>query len=121
MANSKAVAKPQTRDVRKISPNGSRHGSRGPIPQLIFGDLWEFDPAPESADPRIRDQYELYIGGKFVPPRSGKYFNSINPATEKVVAAALALGASPVRMLRTPSDVRPTRPISRPPTSIGTG
>ena len=34
-------------------------------PELIFGDLWEFDPAPESADPKIKQQYELFIGGKF--------------------------------------------------------
>ena len=50
-------------------------GSRN-IPQLIFGDLWEFDPAPETADPKIKPQYELFIGGKFVEPRSGKYFDS---------------------------------------------
>jgi aldehyde dehydrogenase (NAD+) len=86
MANTRAVAKPQIKGSRQISKDGSRHGSRAPIPALIFGDLWEFDPAPETADPRIREQYELYIGGKFVAPRSGKYFDSINPATEKVVA-----------------------------------
>ncbi|GAC1413330.1 MAG: aldehyde dehydrogenase family protein [Gemmatimonadaceae bacterium] len=56
------------------------------IPQLIFGDLWEYDPAPESADPKLKPKYDLFIGGKFVPPRSGKYFDSINPATEEVVA-----------------------------------
>ena len=86
MANTRAEAKPQIKGSRQISKNGSRHGSRAPIPALIFGDLWEFDPAPETADPKIREQYELYIGGKFVAPRSGKYFDSINPATEKVVA-----------------------------------
>ena len=56
------------------------------VPELIFGDLWEFDPAPESADPKIKPQYELFIGGKFVAPDSGKYFDSINPATEKKLA-----------------------------------
>src|SRR5687767_1582227 len=86
MANTKVEAKPVIKGSRQIAKNGSRHGSRAPIPQLIFGDLWEFDPAPETADPRIREQYELYIGGKFVPPSSGKYFDSINPATEKVVS-----------------------------------
>src|SRR6188768_2672553 len=70
--------------TEKKRPAARSHGR--PLPQLIFGDLWEFDPAPETADPKIRDQYELYIGGKFVAPRSGKYFDSINPATEKVVA-----------------------------------
>src|SRR6476661_3505828 len=69
------------------SAGGKRHaaGSRN-IPQLIFGDLWEYDPAPETADPKIKPQYDLFIGGKFVSPKSGKYFDSINPATEKVVS-----------------------------------
>jgi aldehyde dehydrogenase (NAD+) len=62
-------------------------GRVGSIPQLIFGDLWEYDPAPESADPRIKPQYDLFIGGKFVAPKSGKYFDSINPATEKVLSS----------------------------------
>ena len=56
------------------------------IPQLIFGDLWEYDPAPETADPRLKLKYDLFIGGKFAAPKSGKYFESINPATEDVLA-----------------------------------
>jgi len=55
-------------------------------PELIFGDLWEFDPAPESADPKLESRYRLFIGGKFVAPKGGKYFASINPATEKPLA-----------------------------------
>ena len=56
------------------------------IPQLIFGDLWEYDPAPETADPKLKSKYDLFIGGKFVPSKAGKYFDSINPATEEVLA-----------------------------------
>jgi aldehyde dehydrogenase (NAD+) len=56
------------------------------VPQLIFGDLWEYDPAPETADPKLKPKYDLFIGGKFVAPKSGKYFDSINPATEEVLA-----------------------------------
>ena len=56
------------------------------IPQLIFGDLWEYDPAPETADPKLKPRYDLFIGGKFVAPKSGKYFDSINPATEQALA-----------------------------------
>ena len=56
------------------------------VPQLIFGDLWEYDPAPETADPKLKSKYDLFIGGKFVAPKSGKYFESINPATEEVLA-----------------------------------
>ena len=64
---------------------GATAGSSS-IPQLIFGDLWEYDPAPETADPRLRKRYGLFIGGKFVSPHSGKYFDSINPATEDTLA-----------------------------------
>jgi aldehyde dehydrogenase (NAD+) len=92
MATTKPVAKPAIRKSDDGKSGGGRRtaGSeqriRSAIPQLIFGDLWEYDPAPETADPKIKPQYELYIGGKFVSPRSGKYFDSINPATEKVVS-----------------------------------
>jgi aldehyde dehydrogenase (NAD+) len=60
--------------------------SSSSIPQLIFGDLWEYDPAPETADPKLNPRYDLFIGGKFVAPKSGKYFDSINPATEEALA-----------------------------------
>ncbi len=96
MGTVKSVPKPVVKGSRQISTNGSRHGSRAPIPQLIFGDLWEYDPAPETADPRIKPQYELYIGGKFVAPKSGKYFDSINPATEKVVSRIALANAEDV-------------------------
>ena len=38
----------------------------------------------------------LYIGGKFVAPKSGKYFDSINPATEKVVSRIALANADDV-------------------------
>src|SRR6478736_4870623 len=57
-----------------------------PAPELIFGDLWEYDPAPETADPKLKARYDLFINGKFVAPKSGKYFDSINPATEQKLA-----------------------------------
>jgi aldehyde dehydrogenase (NAD+) len=71
-----------------VSATRCRFRTRCSVPQLIFGDLWEYDPAPESADPKIKPRYELFIGGKFVAPKSGKYFDSINPATEKFSRAS---------------------------------
>jgi aldehyde dehydrogenase (NAD+) len=45
---------------------------------------WQYAPAPESTDHiEIKQQYELFINGKFVKPNSKKYFDTINPATEK--------------------------------------
>ena len=67
-----------------------------PLPELIFGDLWEFDPAPETADPRLKARYDLFIGGKFVAPASGKYFDSINPANETKLAEIAWAGATDV-------------------------
>jgi aldehyde dehydrogenase (NAD+) len=66
------------------------------IPELIFGDLWEFDPSPERADPRIKPEYGLFIGGEFVEATSGKSFESINPATLKAVSRISHAGAEDV-------------------------
>ena len=49
--------------------------------------LWDYSPAPESRDHiHLDEQYDLFINGTFSPPVSGKYFNTINPATEEVIA-----------------------------------
>ncbi len=48
---------------------------------------FEYSSAPESkAIVSIDPVYKLYIGGKFVAPKSGKTFATINPATEEVLA-----------------------------------
>lgn len=48
---------------------------------------WTLDPAPESANHiQLKEQYDLYIDGKWVKPSSNTYFNSVNPATEEVLA-----------------------------------
>lgn len=48
---------------------------------------WDYSPAPESRGHiQLKKKYDLYIDGKFVKPNSGKYFKSINPATEEVLA-----------------------------------
>jgi aldehyde dehydrogenase (NAD+) len=65
-------------------------------PELIFGDLWEYDPAPETADPKLKPRYDLFINGEFVAPKSGKYFDSINPANEQKLAKIALAGATDV-------------------------
>jgi aldehyde dehydrogenase (NAD+) len=75
----------------------AKRKARGePRPRLIFGDLWDFDPAPETADPKLRARYDLFIGGKFVRPRSGRYFDSINPANERKLAEIALAGPADV-------------------------
>ncbi|MBM3870521.1 MAG: aldehyde dehydrogenase family protein [Verrucomicrobia bacterium] len=59
-----------------------------PVPakdrHLNFGAKWDYAPAPEDAKYiPIAPRHELFIGGKFIAPHSGKYFPSLNPATEE--------------------------------------
>lgn len=62
-----------------------------PARELVFGDLWEYDPAPETADPKLKPRYDLFINGSFVAPLAGRYFATINPANEtKIADIALA-------------------------------
>ena len=52
--------------------------------KLAFDDGWQYAAAPESTDHiKIDEQYDLFIGGEFVAPEEGRYFDSINPATEE--------------------------------------
>ena len=78
------------------SPRPTQRPQGRPLPELIFGDLWEYDPSPETADPKLKPRYDLFIGGKFVPPASGKYFDTINPATEAKLAEIALGGAADV-------------------------
>lgn len=49
---------------------------------------WKYAPAPEATDHiRLQKQYDLFINGKFVKPNSGKYFDTINPATEEKISS----------------------------------
>src|SRR5688572_29326431 len=50
---------------------------------LAFGNRWEYAPAPETVPVKIRHRYGLFIGGRFVSPAKDRYFDSVNPATEK--------------------------------------
>ena len=56
-------------------------------PAFDFSGGWDYSPSPESTSHvQLKKRYDLYIDGQFVAPTSGKYFETINPATEKVIA-----------------------------------
>ncbi len=56
-------------------------------PNKLAFNAWEYAPAPESTDHiKLKEQYDLFINGKFVKPDSGLYFPTINPATEEKLA-----------------------------------
>jgi aldehyde dehydrogenase (NAD+) len=67
-----------------------------PLPELIFGDLWEYDPAPETADPRLKTRYDLFIDGAFTAAASNRTFTTLNPATEKPLAEVALAGPEDV-------------------------
>ena len=71
---------------KKASRVSPQRATRRPAPELIFGDLWAYDPAPETAEPKLKARYDLFINGQFVAPKSGRYFDSINPANETKLA-----------------------------------
>src|SRR3954453_11858458 len=79
---------PATRE-RVALPVRERH--------LNFGDRWGYAPAPEAHEYiRLQKRYPLFINGKFVAPKSGKYFDSINPATEEKLAEIAEANAADV-------------------------
>ncbi|MFO1051644.1 MAG: aldehyde dehydrogenase family protein [Planctomycetota bacterium] len=52
-------------------------------PSLVFGQKWNYAPAPEATDvARIAPRHELFIAGEWVTPRAGGYFPTLEPATE---------------------------------------
>ena len=55
-----------------------------PENKLAFDGGWAYDPAPESTDHiNVKKRYGLFINGDFVAPQKGKYFDTVNPATEE--------------------------------------
>ncbi len=64
---------------------------------LQFGEKWQYAPAPESTDSVVLEKkYNLFINGKFVAPRSGRYYTTINPATEEDLAEVAEAGEADV-------------------------
>lgn len=67
-------------------------------PALDFSSGWSYAPAPEDTKHiRLKEQYELFINGKFVKPAKGAYMNTVNPATGKVLAKVADAGESDVQ------------------------
>ena len=55
--------------------------------KIDINSSWKYDAATESKSHiKLKDKYDLFIGGEFVKPLSGKYFDTVNPATDEVIA-----------------------------------
>lgn len=74
--------------------------------QISFSASWKYAPAPEDTKHiRLKEQYDLFINGSFVKPSTKKYFETINPATEQVLAKVAEAGDKDVNdAVRAASD-----------------
>jgi aldehyde dehydrogenase (NAD+) len=78
---------PSSSQLAIVARNGEANRRAIAKRHLDFGERWSYAPAPEASNYiKLRDRYQLFINGKFVAPKSGDYFDSINPATEEKLA-----------------------------------
>ena len=88
----------------RSSPEGqtttkSSSNLKGParvVPALDFASGWDYAPALESVKPSIRQEYGLFIDGKWSRAAGGKTFATINPATEETLARVADAGPADV-------------------------
>ena len=93
--------KSKLQPARKISRPATVMAGRAVVPlrerRLNFGAKWDYAPAPEdSKSYAIAPRQDLFIHGRFVPPLSGQYFASVNPATEETLTEIAAANAADV-------------------------
>ncbi|HEY2517352.1 MAG TPA: aldehyde dehydrogenase family protein [Polyangiaceae bacterium] len=64
---------------------------------LEFGKAWEYAPSPEATDHvKLAPRYELFVGGGWRVPKSGKYFATVSPSTEEKLAEVADANAEDV-------------------------
>src|SRR5438445_13110550 len=79
--------KPNSSQFAIVDRNGEANGRPIAKRRLDFGERWSYAPALEANSYiKLRNRYQLFINGRFVLPKSGDYFGSINPATEEKLA-----------------------------------
>src|SRR5438105_10799186 len=83
--------------MTKTTKAAVERSGAGGSPALDFGHAWDYAPAPESPDHvKLQPRYELFIGGEWRAPKSGKYFDTTSPSTEKKIAEIAEAGAADV-------------------------
>src|SRR6187401_3797506 len=84
-----------TKGSRELT-GAERIRAERPILEFSTG-VFDYAPAPETADHvRLKKRYELFVGGKWVAPKSGRYFDTFNPATEAKIAEVAEAGDADV-------------------------
>jgi len=91
MAKSKSKKSTAVRAATVVKRTGEGKGLakayEKSAPRLKFSTSWQYAPSPEATDHvKLEKKYDLFIDGKFTEPSSGKYFATVNPATETKIA-----------------------------------
>ena len=58
--------------------------------------MFEYAPALETTKVSLRRRYGLFVGGDWIAPSEGRYFETINPANEEPLASIAYAGAADV-------------------------
>jgi aldehyde dehydrogenase (NAD+) len=75
----------QTEQKKKVSSNGKLAMTNGKSNGVLKKEKWNYSKSIEdNKHIDLKSQYDLFIGGKWV--KSKKYFDTINPANEEVIA-----------------------------------
>jgi aldehyde dehydrogenase (NAD+) len=71
----------------QISQDNGKPTSPNSDLKFDFASFWEYSKAPEShSHIELQDTYDLFIDGKFTPPKKGRTLTTVNPSTEEPLA-----------------------------------
>ena len=74
-----------TEQKQKISPNGNLVKTNGKSNGAFKKQQWNYSKSIEDAKHiKLKSEYDLFIGGKWI--KTKKYFDTINPSNEEVIA-----------------------------------
>jgi aldehyde dehydrogenase (NAD+) len=87
---------PSTRPKERATTSAGQP-SAGSSPGGKAVPAWDYAPSPESTGHvAIQPRYGLFIDGSFAEPKSGKWFATINPATEEKLSEVADAGAADI-------------------------
>ncbi len=94
----RAKTAPAARQKARRQPGSSRLPVIAANAQApVLAGRWDYAPAPEAHDYiQLRDRYDLFVGGTWRAPRSKRYFETINPATEAALTSVANAGEADV-------------------------
>jgi aldehyde dehydrogenase (NAD+) len=86
-----------TETLARTTATAANGQSRAEPAPVSGGFVLDYAPSIESDKiVQIPARHQLYIGGKWTPPAAGRYFDSVNPATNKVLSEIAEADASDV-------------------------